>query len=413
MLQNTRSGATKMGERRSSRLRVYLTPHVLLLLSTLIYFSPYLFGSFEYLASNGQRYEREYSSDLGVAIAFVLFMLGVCVMLFGKRRVFVEGLGPQRIESQVLSLLICLSGLYVLLSGHASIANKQILLEETSRIDLSFYLFCSLGFVFSALTGFKQNRSLFVLSVIGLLFILYIGHRSSLVIAVIGAAYVTFRDRPIPRIPLKHVALAVLLFFAVAVYKSIYVAVKLGRWDLVAERLSLDNILYSSLAGMEQFTTLAHLDFIITDNFQLACSNAWLMPFSVLPFSDILLSRIWDVSGCSYNAQVQPVFFSGYSGGVAANIWAEFFGYFGYLGFPILISALTLSYTVLEYLMRRVRSPVLVSGLVIALVNFSFYIQRKELFGAFISGKRAFTVALIVFVIAWILRTLNRRAARF
>lgn len=400
------------GVARRGRFRLYLTPHLLLLISTLIYFSPYAFGSFEYLAPGGQRVERHYSPEVGIAVAMILAMVAICAAFLGRKHQAIRIRSSTSIEGRVLAALILVSGLYVLASGQASIVNKQLLLEQTDRLDLSFYLLCSLGFIFSALTGYRNNKALLGISLVGLLFVAYLGHRSSIVIAIIGAAYVRFRDQPIPRIPLKYVVAAVALFFIVAVYKSIYVAVKLERWDLVMERLSPDNIMQSSMAGMEQFTTFAHLDFFVSDNFRLGCSNAWLIPFSIIPYSDSLLHGIWDVSGCYYNAQVQPVYFSGYSGGVAANIWAEFFGYFGYFGFPVLVAILTWFYWAIEYAMRRMRSPVLISGLIVALINLSFYIQRKELLGAFISGKRAFTVALVVFVAAWLLRMVNRRVPR-
>lgn len=410
MLEPSQWDAGKaIGQRARPRLRWYLTPHVLLLISTLIYFSPYVVGSFEYIMPSGQRYQREYSAEVGVAAAFVLAMLFFCAMFIGKRNRQIAVRDSTSVESKVLAALIVAAGLYVLISGQAGIVNKRDLLDQTDRIDLSFYLLCSLGFIFSALTGYKKHKGLLGVSLLGLLFVAYLGHRSSLVIAIIGAAYVRFRDQPIPRIPVKYVIAAVILFFVVAVYKSIYVAIKLERWDLVMERLSTQNILQSSMTGMEQFTTFAHLDFVVSDNFRLACSNAWLMPFTLIPYSDTVLNRIWDVSGCYYNSQIQPVFFPGYSGGVAANIWAEFFAYCGYLGFPILIGILSLFYGLIEYLIRRSRSPILVSGLIVALVNMSFYIQRKELFGAFISSKRAVTIALIAFSLAWVLRKVNRR----
>src|SRR5690606_2020532 len=151
--------------------------------------------------------------------------------------------------------------------------------------------------IFAVLSGYRTHKGLLAISLLGLLFVVYLGHRSSLVIAIVGAAYVRFRDRPIPRIPLKYVLLAAALFFAVAVYKSVYVAVKMGNWDLVIERLSPENILNSSTAGMEQFMTFAHLDFFVSDNFRLACSNAWLIPFSIFPYAETLLSGFWAVAG--------------------------------------------------------------------------------------------------------------------
>ena len=86
----------------------------------------------------------------------------------------------------------------------------------------------------------------------------------------------------------------------------------------------------------------------------------------------------------------------------------EVFSKFTFLDqfFKILIAILSAAFWLLEFVMRHVRSPVLLSGLIMALVYMAFYIQRKELFGAFISAKRAILVALIVYFIAWFLRKL-------
>lgn len=409
-MNGVRDNRQGLGSRAPGRW--YLTPFVLLFISTAIYFSPYFIGSFDYVLPGGLRQKVAYSSAVGGAVAVVLLLLGLGAIFVGRRGKCVipipKGSG---IEAVVLGALIALTGAYVVISGNATLIDKQELLENTNRIDLSFYLFCCLGIVFCALNGFRKHKFLLLLSTIGLLFIVYLGHRSSLAIAIIGAAYVKFRDHPIPRIPLRYFVFALAAMLVIAVYKSVYIAVKMERWDLVVERLSPGNFVDSIMVGMEQFTTFAHLDFIVSENYRFACSDAWLAPLAILPYSDFIISRFWDVNSCSYNAQVQPLFFAGYSGGVAANIWAEFFGYFGYFGFPILILVLGVLYRMIEGAIRRIRSPILISGLIVALVNLSFYIQRKEFLGAFVSAKRAFTVALIVFVAATLIRSLNRKVA--
>lgn len=409
-MNSIRANQEEIQNRRPGRW--YLTPFLLLLISTLIYFSPYFVGSFDYVLPGGRHQNIAYSSAVGGAVVFVLAILALCAVFIGRRgRRIVPVPRASSIEAYVLVALIVATGLYVILSGNARVVDKQELLENTSRIDLAFYLFCSLGVIFCALAGYRKHRGLLLTSVLGLLFIVYLGHRSSLVIAIIGVAYVRFRDNPIPKIPLKYIVMALAAIFVIAVYKSIYMAVKMQRWDLVAERLSLANLSDSMMVGMEQFTTFAHLDFIVAENFRFSCSNAWLAPLAILPYSDFIIARFWDVNSCSYNAQVQPLFFSGYSGGVAANIWAEFFGYFGYFGFPALIFILGILFRLIEGAIKRLRSPILISGLVAALVNLSFYVQRKEFLGAFISAKRAFTVALIVFAIALAIKSFNRKVA--
>lgn len=408
------SGKSPLGfNGRGGQAHWYLTPHLILLVSTVIYFIPYFVGYFRYIAPDGRMYDLAYSPQVGWAVALILLLLGVCAIISEKpsRHVYISPKSDVHIESLVLSSLIIVMGAFVFFSGKAAIASKQELLDQTGRWDYSFYLLASFGLIFSSIAGYRKHLTLFVVSLCGLLFVIYLGHRSSLVIAILGVAYVRFRDRPIPKLPLKYLVAGVALFFVVSIYKSIYVAIKMQQWDLVSHRLAAENIWASALVGMEQFTTFAHLDFVVSDNHRLDCSNAWLAPFTIVPFSDEFLGKFWDVEGCYYNSQIQPLYFSGYRGGVAANIWAEFFGYFGYWGFPVLISVLSGFYWSIEAIIRRLRSPVLISGMIVALINMSFYIQRKELLGAFISGKRAVIVAFCVFIVAQIVRAFNRKVS--
>lgn len=385
--------------------RFCLTPHALLLISSILYFSPYLLQSLESIDAYLYLPHLSYSSEVGWAVLFILFLLVVVAFTAPAKEQALCISSEHRFEAHVIFVTMILLGIYVISSGHLSQTNKHDMLNQTTRFHLFFYQVCALGLIFTVLTGIQNHLSLFLLSLAGLLLVIFIGHRSSFALALIGVFYIKYRNHPMTRETLKVVLLAGAVLFALSVYKSIYTAVKAGNWELVMTRLSPENVFQSAFVGMEQFVTFAHLDFLVRNDFRLECSNIWFIPVSIIPFGEVFIDA-FDRAHCYYNAQVQPIFFRGYSGGVAANIWAEFFGYFGYLGFPILITVLSAAFWLLEFVMRHVRSPVLLSGLIMALVYMAFYIQRKELFGAFISAKRAILVALIVYFIAWFLRKL-------
>jgi hypothetical protein len=389
--------------------RLSATPSLFLLASSLLYFAPYLIGSFEYITLVDGRVLHVYSPALGFALAVIVSLLLIFTFAVPKRAVVVS-LGPSGIEAAVLSAALIVLGTYVAFSGHLSALDKSEMLEETNRFHLAFYGFSSMGFIFSILTGVRRHKVLFGLSVASLLMIVYIGHRSHLMLAIVGLLYIAFRNRPITTRVLRYGVLAFGGLIALALYKSVYVAMKAGNWDLVLLRLSPENIWLSLTTGMEQFIILAHLDFFISTDFRLACSNIWQIPLTLPPLADTLIERFFgDTDACGYTAQVQPQFFGGYSGGVAANIWAEFYGYAGYLGFPLLLATLALLYNAIERVMTMLRSPILVSSLIVGLMNLSFYIQRKDLLGAFLSSKRAFTFALAVCIFAWAVRPFVRR----
>ena len=167
-----------------------------------------------------------------------------------------------------------------------------------------------------------------------------------------------YRNASLFTIKLRFLLYAFGVLGFLAAYKSVYIALKIGNYGIVSERLSPDNLLNSMAMGLQQFITFKILDFVVTYDFRLACSNLLFLPITIIPFMD----NVFDTVLCSFNRQVQFKFFTGHSGGVAANIWAEFFANFGMLGIPLLVAVLCLVATALESVMRRVNSPAVVAG---------------------------------------------------
>src|SRR5690606_12000536 len=88
------------------KFRLYMTPHMLLLISTLIYFSPYAIGYFEYISPGGIRHERHYSSQVGIAVAIIIAMLLACIAFSGRRRRPIVAASSNSVESFVLAAAI-------------------------------------------------------------------------------------------------------------------------------------------------------------------------------------------------------------------------------------------------------------------------------------------------------------------
>ena len=311
-----------------------------------------------------------------------------------------EGAGAAtQLEGPILIVLIVLSGLYVVLTPGLFAADKAEVLRATGRGHYLFYNLCAVGFVYCAIAGWGRNRWLLLVAVLGILLALFIGHRWAPALAIAGTLYVTFRDRPVSSIGWKRGLAVVAAIVALALYKLVSSKIKRGDFAATFSRLADGPFAGNALFGMEPFITLAHLDFVVTHDFALACTNLWRVPLSLVPFMDTMI----DDSACSYNHQVQPVFFSGYDSGVGANIWAEFFANFGYLGIPVLVAIVIALCRALEYVLRRVGSPALRAGIILGIVQLTVFIQRNELLGAFVLAKRAILVALLVFLLAWLL----------
>ncbi|MBB6424399.1 hypothetical protein [Sphingopyxis sp. JAI128] len=311
-------------------------------------------------------------------------------------------------EAIAIAIFIAVFGIYTLYTPELFESAKSLVLESTNRGHYIFYNICAIGLVYSLMVGWKKHMMLVLLSLSGLALVMYIGHRSALAIAIAGCVYLQFRNKSLLKLKPLHIIGALGMILFLAVYKSIYLAVKMGDFSAVKTRLTENPLMDNAVIGLEQFLTFAHLDFVVTYDYSLPCSNLWNIPISLIPFMDEFV----DVSTCGYNTQVQQVFFSAYRGGVAANIWAEFYAIFGYAGIPLVVLAIVGLCKALEYFMNRIRSPLLKTGLILSIINLTVYIQRKELIGGIVSAKRVILVVLLVYGLAYAVRMLTPRKLR-
>jgi hypothetical protein len=391
------------------KFKLLLTPVVFFFVSSALYFSPYLLSNFEVVQSAiGPRLRIDYSAQTGLVVVLALIFTAIAAFLYPRSYQDFSIRRRDQWESRALSLMLIVLGLYTALTPEVYLAEKADVLDATNRVHLLFYAVCSIGLIYSFMVGWREEYFNLVLSLAGHGLILYIGHRSALAVALLGIAYVAFRNRSVFQIPLRYILLAIAMLFALAVYKGMYVLIKDGQYGMVLDRLATDSLAASTLVGLEQFLIFMHLDYVVSNNFSAECTNIWLIPIAIIPFTDALI----DTAKCTFTDQIRPIFFAEFSGGVGANIWAEFFSYLGYLGLPVLVAVIVLISLGIEALIRRVRSAVLKSGLIIALMHVTFYIQRKELFGAFISAKRVVIAALIIFAFGLIIRALLRAHGR-
>jgi hypothetical protein len=377
-----------------------LTPLHYFLLSSLIYFSPYVLRSIESVErSLSLKINTDYGPQTGLVLALAIASILTAMVMYPRSVPDLTIRHYNHWEGKALTMALLAFGGYTALTPEIYLADKSEVLEATNRGHLLFYTTCSIGAVYSAWCGWSRERANLLLSFAGLLFILYIGHRSALAIALLAASYVVLRNRSVRQIPIRYIVFGSVAFVSLAIYKSIYVWMKAGLYDRALEDL-MSAQLASLLVGLEPFLIFLHLDYVVSNDFSLECSNLWLIPVAIIPFSDLYI----DAQSCTFTDQIHPVFFSQFSGGVGANIWAEFFALFGYAGIPLLVFVVSCVALLIEKVIRQIDSPVIKAALVISMMHFTFYIQRKELFGAFISAKRVIIAALIIYLLALLLK---------
>lgn len=390
-----------IGRRRTSMGRKFtpffsLTPAVLLLLSTVLYMSPALWGEGPMVLGYKTFVMVPYGTEARwLAAAIVLGLLMVAAIRWKPLDLSHMKVIPY--ERYLLVGVFSLLFLYTLSTPELFQGNKNITLEATNRFHSAFYNICILMII-----GYALDRSIGILvpilGVSGLLIAIFIGHRSYTAVTLIGLGFVLFRNRSLLTIKLRWYIAAAAALILLALYKSIYVALKIGDYGYAMAALAPSRIGQSLQLGMEQVLIFRIFDVITAHNVQAACTNLIYFPLFIVPFTDKLV----DYQVCSTNSLVQTAYFAHYTGGVASNIWAEFFTVFGVFGFIFVPVVLLLLARVLECMLRRITSPILGAGLVIAVVQLTFYVQRNDFITAFTFAKRGVLLAAGLYLVAWI-----------
>jgi hypothetical protein len=388
------------------RALIQLTPMVFFLASSALYFIPYPLSFFAFTSESiSPRIRIDYSASTGFVVVCAILACLIGVILYPQGHIRFDIYKRYRWESIALTLMLIMLGAYTALTPELYLETKADVLESTNRGHLLFYAICSIGFVYSFLVGWRAERINFILSSLGLALIMFIGHRSALALAILAIFYISFRNTSITKIRFRYVVISIILLFFLAIYKSIYRLIKAGLISDALDNLGPDNITGSILVGLEQFVIFLHLDYVVTQNYVPECSNIWLIPVSIIPFSDQFINA----ESCTFTGQIHPLFFSEFSGGVGANIWAEFYSYLGLFGLPVLVLIIALFALMFEWIINKTTSALLKSGFIIAMMHIVFYIQRKELFGAFISAKRVIIAVLIIFFAGYMIKLLLKK----
>lgn len=369
-----------------------------------MYFLPAFFGEGE-VEEHGHLITLPFQPETAWIAIFALVCIVVAILFSQPKEVPFNVLPSAQIEANILLALMAPLAAYTIATPTMFSVAKQDVLNGTDRLHSMFFMINALAFLFCMLTQWTKYYYLLIASLAGLGLTMYIGHRSLLAFSILGAGYIYARNLPLSTIKTKYYIGGFFALFSLSLYKSFYIAIKMGNYDQVSENLELDKVLESALVGAEPVIICRILDYVIFFNYKMECTNMSVMPLSLVPF----LENILETDKCSFNTQMQPAIMSGYGGGVAANIWAEFYAMFGLAGIPILVVVLALIAAGIEALIRRIRSPVVIAGLVLAIIQFSFYIQRNELLMAITLAKRAVLVAIIIGGISAILDLRVRR----
>jgi hypothetical protein len=376
--------------------RFSLTPAVMLLASSVLYLSPALWAEAPMALGYKNFVLVPFAPESRLLAALIASGMFVVASIQWQKLSFerIRGLPHER---YILTAGFACLLLYTLSTPELFQGNKTVTLEATNKFHAAFYNICILMVVSYALDR-RMHKSIPICGAAGLLIAIYIGHRSYTAVALISVGYIALRNRSLITIKLRYFAGAAAALLVLALYKSMYIAIKIGDYAFAASALSPHKIGTSLQAGMEQFLIFRVFDMIIRTDFQAHCTNLKYMPLFFVPFTDSLVNY----QTCSTNAQIQSTLFAHYNGGVASNIWGEFFSVFGYAGFFLVPIALLGLARLAEWGLRHTSSPIMGAGLVIAVVQLTFYVQRNDLMVAITLAKRGVLLAAGLYVVSWL-----------
>ena len=233
-----------------------------------------------------------------------------------------------------------------------------------------------------------------------LLFDFFVGFRFGVVITVIAVAVVVL-NRKGPQSLLgsefRSMTMGLVVVGLVLVYKHIYVFVKLGLWDIVAQRLSSPRILQLAVLNSEPFTTQSILNEIIAADLHTGGEHLKYLGNLLVPFATMLGAQ-----SQSFNDLFQQQLFGGVSGGLANNIWAEMYAVGGWLAIGIAVALYVLLLAIGSRLLMTARG----AGLCLTVIVFTmiaFYIHRNDVGFELTLIRRCLFIWLLIVVPAMLL----------
>ncbi|MGH7258673.1 MAG: hypothetical protein ACREIM_09845 [Nitrospiraceae bacterium] len=295
--------------------------------------------------------------------------------------------------------------LLVATAGEALLLDDKItMMESLNRWHILGATAAPLGAVLS----FACRRwFLCALSMMLLLFDMYIGFRVSFAIAMIAIVTLYLVRDGTQRLAIKNWKIGCMGMAFVSlllVYKQIFVAMKLGMWDVIAERIQDTDLYTTAIMMSEPFNTQAILNEVVAQDFRVGMGH-----LRDISSQFVLFSPELGGAPLSFNDLFQPTLFpSDLDYGMANNIWAEMLSSGGWpllgLFIGIFVSMLLLG----SYLIRS-RDPILAAGAALTFSYWAFYIHRNDLLYQINLEKRTILVWTACVVLSQIFRAAHFR----
>lgn len=274
-----------------------------------------------------------------------------------------------------------------------------------------WYILAMISAAVLAVYSFIARRWLpFVLAMCLLLFDVYMGRRSNFVIAVGAIGLVWAREHGNVRLipdKLGYMLAAFALTWIMFIYKRIYVTVKLGRWDIVGERLTSWEFYVESIRHSEPSGTQAILNRVVAANYQSDLSQLYNLIYHFVLFAE---SAADDTAALGTIFDPQSALFPGLGYGIASNVWAQMWSMGGISTVVIFVCIFVL---VIIVLARGTRAYGQTSAGILSLCGmvWVFYIHRNNISYELGLLRRYLLVFGLCWVVAAVLNAAGSKGA--
>lgn len=293
--------------------------------------------------------------------------------------------------------------------------NKANLLMESNKI-IAYYKFISLYlFVYSFINKGKFIKILRVISLILIGYTFLLGHRSYVVLGLIGVSIVYFSQLDKIRLTkfIHQNKLLFILLLLIGLFflfiKGVFAALMAGNYDLVIARLKDPNFYLMTLLNSESNIITLNLNRVVESKMSYSLFNYLFEFLYIIPILGNRINKKLGIESFSYqlNYKFNTRFEDGY--GIGSTFLGESYAIGGML---TLIIRLIILFIIVKWLMSKLYSTknnFMIAYLSTVLPYFTFYVHRNSFLFLFITARSYIYILILCLLIRKIMTSLNKR----
>lgn len=378
--------------------------------SSFIYFSPTFFGYAGFLVDLT---DWVYSPLVDKTYAVYFIFLSILFLTTLSHDLFIKTSGNfnysqtkaddkynYEMYSAFILLLISFFLLNIFGGGALHQLDKNQVMANIGRWYLLYesILLLAIAYVLTVV----KFRTAYVCLLFFLCFDVYLGFRTSFVIAILMLFFVSFNKKDKRLIGLwPYLLLGVFAVFSILMLKLMMFGLKKGDIDILLAILSNSQTYEKLLSTSEPFVTQSILNTVVSLDFRTDAEHLKLIPLQFVLLGDVVFGQIR-----SFNDYFQPALFPKINYGMASNFLAEFYAVSGVFGVFAVSAVYSLVLMVLNLAIQSVKAgykPLLL----LCGVYWAFYIYRNDMAYILNIEKRIVISFLLVILLAFVLRRFN------